>query len=105
MTRPGLYLLVAVLASSCASPLETSISQSPVRMGMTRQEVREHFGSPVRTVRKKDGREEWYYPLCWQESLERTVYQRPRRSGDRTPGFPHQVESSSSFTAERHTAA
>jgi outer membrane protein assembly factor BamE (lipoprotein component of BamABCDE complex) len=91
----------AVLASSCASSLKTSLSQSPVRVSMTRQEVREHLGRPVRTVRKKDGREEWYYALSWQETQEHTERLEPRRSGDRTMGFPDQVESSSSFTAKR----
>ncbi|RYD28191.1 MAG: outer membrane protein assembly factor BamE [Verrucomicrobiaceae bacterium] len=79
------------------------MSRSAVRVGMTWQEVREQFGSPVRTVRKKDGREEWHYPLSWQETQERTDYQEPRRGGDGTLGFPDQVESSSSFTTERST--
>ncbi len=58
-TVPILCVVGLALLAGCATPPETSVIA--VRLGMTRDNVKLHFGEPLRIESLPSGGENWYY--------------------------------------------
>lgn len=61
MKTPFLALLAGLLLTACATTSEPLVIDTPMRVGMTKEEVRTKFGPPVRVERNAEGGENWFY--------------------------------------------
>jgi hypothetical protein len=78
-----LLLAVAVCFAACSttSPRVIAISIVP---GMASAELRSAFGPPLRTDRKPDGCEDWYYNFGIQDRESRPVSETVASEGERS---------------------
>ena len=53
------YACTALALSSCS----TSSGPAPVKLGMTKEEVRTLYGAPSRIEKHRSGGESWHYPV------------------------------------------
>ena len=58
-TSTLLFLSFVIAFAGCATVSETS--DTPVRLGMLRDDLRYHYGEPLRIERGPSGGENWYY--------------------------------------------
>jgi outer membrane protein assembly factor BamE (lipoprotein component of BamABCDE complex) len=64
------FLEAAVLAmclAGCSTPSSPHLATTPVRRGMTSNQVLAAFGQPLQILRNPDGEEDWYYNFGTQE--------------------------------------
>jgi outer membrane protein assembly factor BamE (lipoprotein component of BamABCDE complex) len=73
MKTPLLALLTGLLHTACATTSEPLVIDTPMRVGMTREELRAKFGPPLRVERDAEGGESWYYNFG-AESKSPTTY-------------------------------
>ena len=52
---------LCVLLSACSTVMEPVVSNTPIRKGMTKQELVKNFGAPLGVIKNPDGSEDWLY--------------------------------------------
>jgi outer membrane protein assembly factor BamE (lipoprotein component of BamABCDE complex) len=55
----ALFAVIIIILAGCATTSETS--DTPVRLGMLRDDLRYHYGEPLRIEKDGEGGEFWYY--------------------------------------------
>lgn len=65
-------LAMVVLLAGCSTTSEPLVIDTPMRVGMTREELRAKFGPPLRIERDTDGSERWFYNFGTQSSSPTT---------------------------------
>ncbi len=63
-----LMLALVALAAMAGCVTEPELERSPIRVGMSRQDLRFFFGEPVRIEAIDSGGEDWYYRFVSSES-------------------------------------
>lgn len=53
--------LLGLFLTACSTMTEPNVISTPMRVGMTKQQLRNNFGSPLSVVTNADGSEEWFY--------------------------------------------
>src|SRR4051794_20448851 len=59
----AIFHLIALSLLLTACSTKPTLVDLPVRMGMSKDELRHTYGSPVRTVKNADGSEDWFYRI------------------------------------------
>ena len=61
MKKLFLIALLGLFLTACSTMTEPNVISTPMRVGMTKQQLRNNFGSPLSVVSNADGSEEWSY--------------------------------------------
>jgi outer membrane protein assembly factor BamE (lipoprotein component of BamABCDE complex) len=61
MKRLYLASVLLIFLTACSTMTEPNVISTPMRVGMTKQQLRNNFGSPLSVVTNADGSEEWFY--------------------------------------------
>lgn len=60
---------LCVLLSACSTVMEPVVSNTPIRKGMTKQELVKNFGAPLGVIKNPDGSEDWLYNFGGRTTL------------------------------------
>lgn len=74
--------LLALLFAACAD--SPPVADSPVRTGLSRNDVLVRFGEPLRVEADGAGGEDWWYRFTWWETQPTGVTESHDEFGDRT---------------------
>lgn len=61
MKTSFLAAALGLLLTACSTMTEPNVISTPMRVGMTKQQLRSNFGPPLSVVTNADGSEDWFY--------------------------------------------
>ncbi|HEY1170649.1 MAG TPA: hypothetical protein VGH19_04695 [Verrucomicrobiae bacterium] len=77
-------ILLVILVTGCSTTSEPLVIDTPMRVGMTREELRAKFGPPLRIERSNDGAENWYYNFGTQSTSPTTFTETTQTPHEKT---------------------
>jgi outer membrane protein assembly factor BamE (lipoprotein component of BamABCDE complex) len=61
MKTSFLAAVLGLLLTACSTTTGPNVISTPMRVGMTKQQLRSNFGPPLSMVTNADGSEDWFY--------------------------------------------